>query len=121
MDPYGAGAPPLYQTATFDQVSAVQRGPYDYTRSKNPTRDQLEAQMADLEVLSSLTPLYVCRPRLAGRCMHHRCTACTRARLPSFAPCIPAHRGWRLPQVVSSCSAMKARPYIPCASCSRGV
>ena len=50
QDPYGAVAPPLYQTATFDQVSAVQCGPYDYTRSGNPTRDQLEAQMADLEV-----------------------------------------------------------------------
>ncbi|CAL5224631.1 g7348 [Coccomyxa viridis] len=49
QDPYGAVAPPLYQTATFDQVSAVQCGPYDYTRSGNPTRDQLEAQMADLE------------------------------------------------------------------------
>lgn len=53
QDPYGAVAPPLYQTATFDQVSAVQCGPYDYTRSGNPTRDQLEAQMADLEVGSA--------------------------------------------------------------------
>ena len=35
------------------QVSAVQCGPYDYTRSGNPTRAQLEAHMADLEVLSS--------------------------------------------------------------------
>ena len=50
QDPYGAVAPPLYQTATFDQVSAVQCGPYDYTRSEDPTRDQLEAQIADLEV-----------------------------------------------------------------------
>ena len=53
QDPYGAVAPPLYQTATFDQVSAVQCGPYDYTRSGNPTRDQLEAQMAELEVGSA--------------------------------------------------------------------
>ena len=53
QDPYSAVAPPLYQTATFDQVSAVQCGPYDYTRSGNPTRDQLEAQMADLEVNSA--------------------------------------------------------------------
>lgn len=36
------------------QVSAVQCGPYDYTRSGNPTRAQLEAHMADLEVLSSI-------------------------------------------------------------------
>ena len=34
------------------QVSAVQCGPYDYTRSGNPTRAQLEAHMADLEVRS---------------------------------------------------------------------
>jgi cystathionine beta-lyase len=49
-DPYGAVASPLYQTATFKQVSAVQCGPYDYTRSGNPTRDQLEAHIAELEV-----------------------------------------------------------------------
>ena len=49
-DPYGAVAPPLYQTATFDQPSATDCGPYDYTRSGNPTRALLEAQMADLEV-----------------------------------------------------------------------
>ena len=33
----------------------MQCGPYDYTRSGNPTRAQLEAHMADLEVLSSNT------------------------------------------------------------------
>ena len=49
-DPYAATAPPLYQTATFRQRSAVECGPYDYTRSGNPTRTQLEAQMADVEV-----------------------------------------------------------------------
>lgn len=32
------------------QVSAVECGPYDYSRSGNPTRAQLEAHMADLEV-----------------------------------------------------------------------
>lgn len=48
-DPYGAVAPPLYQTATFEQVSAVECGPYDYTRSGNPTRAQLEAHIAHLE------------------------------------------------------------------------
>ena len=37
------------------QVSAVQCGPYDYSRSGNPTRAQLEAHMADLEVLSLVT------------------------------------------------------------------
>lgn len=49
-DPYEAVSPPLYQTATFGQPSATTNGPYDYTRSGNPTRTQLEMQMADLEV-----------------------------------------------------------------------
>lgn len=40
---------PLYQTATFKQPSATTNGPYDYTRSGNPTRDILEANVADLE------------------------------------------------------------------------
>jgi cystathionine beta-lyase len=48
-DPYGASSPPLYQTATFAQPSATENGPYDYTRSGNPTRTQLEEQMAVLE------------------------------------------------------------------------
>ena len=65
QDPYGAVAPPLYQTATFDQVSAVQCGPYDYTRSGNPTRDQLEAQMADLEVGCAFNSTL---GRLSGTC-----------------------------------------------------
>lgn len=50
QDPYEAVSPPLYQTATFGQPSATTNGPYDYTRSGNPTRTQLETQMADLEV-----------------------------------------------------------------------
>ncbi|CAL8468529.1 g8069 [Coccomyxa elongata] len=48
-DPYGSVSPPLYQTATFEQVSAVECGPYDYSRSGNPTRTQLEAHIAHLE------------------------------------------------------------------------
>ena len=51
-DPYGAVSPPLYQTATFGQPGATEGGPYDYTRSGNPTRTQLESQMAELEVRS---------------------------------------------------------------------
>jgi hypothetical protein len=62
-DPYGAVAPPLYQTATFDQISAVECGPYDYTRSGNPTRDQLEAHMAALEVRNPASPS-ICLPCL---------------------------------------------------------
>ncbi|KAK9860382.1 hypothetical protein WJX84_000978 [Apatococcus fuscideae] len=48
-DPYGSMSPPLYQTATFHQQSAVECGPYDYSRSGNPTRDQLQAHIAELE------------------------------------------------------------------------
>jgi cysteine-S-conjugate beta-lyase len=48
-DPFGAIAPPIYQTATFQQASAVEFGEYDYSRSGNPTRTILERQLADLE------------------------------------------------------------------------
>ncbi|XP_031497430.1 cystathionine beta-lyase, chloroplastic isoform X1 [Nymphaea colorata] len=49
FDPYDALSTPLYQTATFKQPSAVENGPYDYTRSGNPTRDTLESLLAKLE------------------------------------------------------------------------
>ena len=48
-DQYGAIVPPIYQTATFKQPSAVEFGEYDYTRSGNPTRKLLEQQVASLE------------------------------------------------------------------------
>jgi len=48
-DPFGAIAPPIYQTATFEQPTATEFGEYDYTRSGNPTRTLLEQQLADLE------------------------------------------------------------------------
>jgi cystathionine beta-lyase len=48
-DPYGAVAPPIYQTATFRQPSAVDFGEYDYTRTANPTRALVEEQIAALE------------------------------------------------------------------------
>jgi len=50
QDPYNAVSPPLYQTATFGQPGATSGGPYDYTRSGNPTRTQLESHIAELEV-----------------------------------------------------------------------
>ncbi|XP_057445338.1 cystathionine beta-lyase, chloroplastic [Lotus japonicus] len=49
FDPYGAVSAPLYQTATFKQPSAIENGPYDYTRSGNPTRDALESLLAKLD------------------------------------------------------------------------
>lgn len=70
-DPYGAVAPPLYQTATFHQLSAVDCGEYDYSRSGNPTRAQLEAQMAALEARYSAVAL---------------CCAALQARSAIFAP-----------------------------------
>ena len=48
-DQYGAIVPPIYQTATFKQPSALEFGEYDYTRSGNPTRKLLEQQVASLE------------------------------------------------------------------------
>jgi len=48
-DPYNASVAPLYQTATFAQESAFEAGPYDYTRSGNPTRTAVEEQLAALE------------------------------------------------------------------------
>ncbi|CAI0440011.1 unnamed protein product [Linum tenue] len=49
FDPYDAMSVPLYQTATFKQPSATENGPYDYTRSGNPTRDVLESLLANLD------------------------------------------------------------------------
>ncbi|XP_076907980.1 cystathionine beta-lyase, chloroplastic-like [Bidens hawaiensis] len=49
FDPYSAMSTPLYQTATFKQPSATENGPYDYTRSGNPTRDVLEGLLAKLD------------------------------------------------------------------------
>ncbi|KAM7258236.1 hypothetical protein ACFE04_013977 [Oxalis oulophora] len=49
FDPYHATNTPLYQTATFKQPSAIEYGPYDYTRSGNPTRDALESLLARLD------------------------------------------------------------------------
>ena len=48
-DTHGAIVPPIYQTATFEQPSATEFGEYDYSRSGNPTRTILEAQLAALE------------------------------------------------------------------------
>jgi cysteine-S-conjugate beta-lyase len=48
-DPYGAVSPPIYQTATFRQPSAIEFGEYDYSRTANPTRALVEEQIAALE------------------------------------------------------------------------
>ena len=48
-DPHRAVATPIYQTATFEQESALEFSEYDYSRSGNPTRKVLEDQLAELE------------------------------------------------------------------------
>lgn len=48
-DPYHPSNTPIYQTSTFVQPSASSFGPYDYTRSGNPTRTALEKHVAMLE------------------------------------------------------------------------
>ena len=50
VDPVtGAVSVPIYHAATFQQAKADEFGPYDYSRSGNPTRDALEAIIASLE------------------------------------------------------------------------
>lgn len=48
-DLYHPNSTPIYQTATFALESVTGGGKYDYTRSGNPTRSVLEAQLAKLE------------------------------------------------------------------------
>ncbi len=45
----GAVMPPIYQTSTFAFQSVGRPGPYDYSRSGNPTRRALETCLAALE------------------------------------------------------------------------
>lgn len=45
-DQFNASVAPLYQTTTFKQKSITDLGQYDYTRSGNPTRTQLEEHLA---------------------------------------------------------------------------
>lgn len=47
-DQYGSSSVPIYQSATFYQPSATESGEYDYTRSGNPTRTQLERHLAKI-------------------------------------------------------------------------
>jgi cystathionine gamma-synthase len=46
---HGAVIPPLYLSSNFSFESFGQPRPYDYTRSGNPTRDQLAGAVAELE------------------------------------------------------------------------
>jgi cystathionine gamma-synthase len=48
-DNTGAVSYPIYQTATFAHPSVGNSTGYDYTRSQNPTREQLEKIIASLE------------------------------------------------------------------------
>jgi len=46
---FGSVSTPIYQTATFRQPTATEWGEYDYSRTANPTRTQLEKKLAQLE------------------------------------------------------------------------
>ena len=46
---FAAVSTPIYQTATFRQPTATDFGEYDYSRTANPTRTQLEKKLAQLE------------------------------------------------------------------------
>lgn len=46
---HGAVIPPLYMSSTFSFEGYGQKREYDYTRSGNPTRDQLAGALAELE------------------------------------------------------------------------
>lgn len=48
-DPYHPTSMPIYQTATFVQPDIEEFGPYDYSRSGNPTRTAIETLVANLE------------------------------------------------------------------------
>ena len=45
----GAVMPPIFQTSTFAFKGVGQPGPFDYSRSGNPTRKALETCLAALE------------------------------------------------------------------------
>ena len=45
----GAVMPPIYATSTYAQSSPGEHKGYDYARTRNPTRDALEACLAELE------------------------------------------------------------------------
>ena len=48
-DPWKPTVTPIHQTATFEQEDPDRFGTYDYSRSGNPTRSVLEAQLAALD------------------------------------------------------------------------
>ncbi|MCB9982419.1 MAG: cystathionine gamma-synthase [Rhodospirillales bacterium] len=46
---YGSVMPPLYLSSTFQIDGLDKRGSYEYSRTRNPTRDELANALADLE------------------------------------------------------------------------
>ena len=47
---HGAVIPPLYMSSNFSFKQFGEKREYDYTRSGNPTRDQLADALAQLEL-----------------------------------------------------------------------
>ena len=48
-DPHGSGKLPIYQSATFRHPGLYQTTGYDYSRLQNPTREELENTIANIE------------------------------------------------------------------------
>ncbi len=46
---YKAVMPPLYMSSTFEISGLEQKAPYEYSRTRNPTRDELAHAMSQLE------------------------------------------------------------------------
>lgn len=55
----GAVNPPIHYSSTFHQHQFDQFGPYDYSRSGNPTRKVLEDMIANLEGGPKDLPLHL--------------------------------------------------------------
>ena len=47
--PFGSVTVPIYQTATFTHPGIGETTGHNYTRESNPTRDELEKKITDLE------------------------------------------------------------------------
>src|ERR1700694_6165946 len=92
---HGSVVPPIYLSTNFAFEKYRKPRKYDYTRSGNPTRDQLGSALADLEGgagavvtctgLSAITLILATLPGGARIIAPHDCyggTYCSLARLP---------------------------------------
>jgi hypothetical protein len=87
VDPFDASGAPLYQTATFGQPCATDCGPYDYTRSGNPTRTMLEEQVSwgssSFKLYTECLPAKDCCSASSSHCIHVAQVSCSTHSLGS--------------------------------------